>query len=68
MKKVKDDRLKHVYCTDCVYWLSLYNHIEFNNIELPKSCVTCFPYNPEDSVKMIKRINYKEREVVLDYE
>ena len=60
MKKIIDDRFKHVYCTNCVYWLSLYNHIEYKN-ELPKSCRTCFPFNPEDSVEFIKRPKYIER-------
>lgn len=59
MKKVIDNRFEHVYCTDCVYWLSLYNHIGYNK-PTPKACVACFPYNPEDSVQRIKRPNYKE--------
>jgi hypothetical protein len=33
MKKI-DDRFKHVYCTNCIYWLGLYNHIEYNKPDI----------------------------------
>jgi len=58
--KEANNRFKHVYCTDCVHWLGLYNNIKFNK-PLPRECVTCFSYNPEDGVHLIKRKNYKNK-------
>lgn len=49
----------HVYCTDCIYGEELITSIE-NNSALPSQCEGCYPMNPEDSVALKMRPNYKK--------
>lgn len=48
---------KHVYCTNCVNGQSLIHRL-LEDKEIPKSCISCYPFNPEDSVPFNERPNY----------
>ena len=47
----------HVYCTCCVYGKYLFG---INKNIISKKCISCYPYDPEDSRGINLRVNYKE--------
>lgn len=49
---------EHVYCTNCIYGMSLINSIEDDSLPIPSSCETCYPYDVEDSTPFKERPNY----------
>jgi len=53
---VKED--EHVYCTHCVLAGKLIYSIE-HDLSLPKSCLGCDPFDPEDSRPFKERPNYR---------
>ena len=53
------DKNTYVYCTNCIHGENLIKELIKDTPILPNVCESCYPYNPEDSVELEKRINYK---------
>ena len=52
----------HVYCTNCIHGEQMIRAFMFhspNNGDLPSECVTCYPFDPEDSRPFELRKNYE---------
>ncbi len=52
-------KYKHVYCTCCIYGNHLMDAFDSGKT-IPKSCQSCYPYDPEDSRSNYLRVNYRE--------
>ena len=54
---------KHVYCTDCIRGDALWEALSakgFPNL-IPERCVSCYPFDPEDSRGDDLRVNYEAK-------
>ena len=61
--KVTDTRFTHVYCVDCIHFEKLLISVDNGDKICPKPCVTCYPYDFEDSVEHMKRPHYEDSEI-----
>ncbi len=56
---------KHVYCVNCIRGDKLVEAI-VKELDIPKICEECYPYDFEDSRGNDLRIKYEEKHLQLD--